>query len=227
MVAEAIGIEIWSGDSDTNLDEDDTTSMSVTFLAQIMAADGPLDLEPQPLQEAMQRPDKAKWEQAVKSEYESLLKNKTWTICDLPKGRSPVLCKWLFKRKMKSNETVDTCRYKARLGARGFSQISGLDFHETYAPVAKFQTLHTIFTLTAQQDLELHLMEVKTVFLLGHLEEEIFMSQLLGFVEKGQQSKVCKLVKSLYGLNQSPQAWNSRIHEFLTQQKFKQSKSVY
>lgn len=94
----------------------------------------------------------------------------------------------------------DIVRYKARLVAKGYSQVAGVDFNETFAPVAKFTTIRTIVAIGAAMDLEMHQMDVKTAFLNGELEEDIYMDQPQGFVEEGKQHLVCKLKKSLYGL---------------------------
>ena len=98
-------------------------------------------------------------------------------------------------------------RYKARLVAKGFSQVHGVDFNETFAPVAKFTTIRCILAIGAVMDLEIHQMDVKTAFLNGELEEDIYMEQPEGFVEQGKEHLVCKLKSSLYGLKQSPRAW--------------------
>jgi hypothetical protein len=110
--------------------------------------------------------------------------------------------------------------HKARLVAKGYSQIEGVDFLETFAPMAKFNTIRCILTLGASLDLEIHQMDVKTAFLNGELEEDIYMSQPQGFEEKGFEHLMCKLKKSLYGLKQSPRAWYQRIDSFFTKEGF-------
>ena len=98
--------------------------------------------------------------------------------------------------------------------AKGFAQVHGVDFHETFAPVAKFTTIRCILAIGAAMDLEIHQMDVKTAFLNGDLDEDIYMVQPEGFVQQGKQNHVCKLKKSLYGLKQSPRAWYQKIHTF-------------
>ena len=106
--------------------------------------------------------------------------------------------------------------YKARLVARGFSQIEGVDFEETFAPVVKFTSIRVLLAYTAINNLELHQMDVKTAFLNGDLEEEIYMEQPEGFVSEGNEDLVCRLLKSLYGLKQAPRQWYAKMHSFLT-----------
>jgi len=124
--------------------------------------------------------------------------NNTWTLVPHPVGRKPVSCKWVFKIKQGANGEVE--RYKARLVARGFTQTCRVDYNETFAPVAKFTSIHCIFALAALEDMEIHQMDVKIAFLNGELEEEIYMEQPQGFVHQGDEHLMCKLHKSLNGL---------------------------
>ncbi len=120
--------------------------------------------------------------------------------------------------------------YKARLVARGFTQTYGVDYNETFARVAKFTSIRCILALAALEDMEIHQMDVKTTFLNGELEEEIYMEQPQGFVHQGGEHLVCKLQKSLYGLKQSPRAWNQKLDAFLQSIEFMKSEddpSVY
>ena len=131
----------------------------------------------------------------------------------LPKARKSVGCKWVFKLKLKADGSVD--RHKARLVAKGYSQQQGLDFTETFAPVAKFASIRAALAIAALEDIEIHQMDVETAFLNGNLEEEIYMDQPEGFIKPGTENLVCKLKKSLYGLKQASRAWNSVIDKFL------------
>jgi hypothetical protein len=140
----------------------------------------------------------------MQKEYDSLMKNNTWTLVPLPVDRKPVSFKWVFKIKQGANGEVE--RYKARLVVSGFTQTYEVDYNETFAPVAKFTSIRCILTLAALEDMEIHQMGVKTSFLNGKLEEEIYMEQPQGFVHQGSEHLVCKLHKSLYGLKQSPRA---------------------
>jgi transposase InsO family protein len=145
----------------------------------------------------------------------------------VPGGRKPVSCKWVFKIKQGANEVE---RYKARLVARGFTQTYEVDYNETFAPVAKFTSIHCILALAALEDMEIHQMDVKTAFLNDELEKEIYMEQPQGFVHQGGEHLMCKLHKSLYGLKQSPRAWNQKLDVFLKSIEFMKSEadpSVY
>lgn len=166
--------------------------------------------DPLTITDAKQRNDWSNWQTAINEEYSSLIKNKTWSICDLPKGRKPVSCKWVFKLKRKSNGDID--KYKARLVARGFSQSAGFDYNETYAPTLKLTTLRILLSIAIQNDMNIHQMDVKGAFLNGELSENIYMELPEGF-KNG--NKVCKLNKALYGLKQASRTWNDRFNQFM------------
>uniref|UniRef100_A0A2N9FQW6 CCHC-type domain-containing protein n=1 Tax=Fagus sylvatica TaxID=28930 RepID=A0A2N9FQW6_FAGSY len=126
-------------------------------------------------------------------------------------SRKLVGCKWLLRKKYKTNGSLD--KYKARLVAKGFTQQPGVDFVDIYSPVAKFASVQIIMVVAARLDLELHQLDVKTVFLNEDLKEEIYMDQPDGFQIKGQEGKVCRLKKSLYGLKQSSRQWYLKFHQ--------------
>ena len=151
---------------------------------------------------AMKSNDSAFWKEAVNDEMDSIMRNKTWKLVDLPPGSKPIGCKWIFKKKMKVGETID--KFKARLVVKGFIQKEGIDYFDTYAYVARISTIRVLIALASIYKLQIHQMDVKTAFLNGELEEEIYMKQPEGFVVQGQEQKVCKLIKSLYGLKQAP-----------------------
>lgn len=157
---------------------------------------------PQNIQEAFKYP---KWKAAVDEEVRALEKNGTWEITDLPRGKKPVGCKWIFTVKYKTDGNVD--RYKARLVAKGFTQSYGIDYQETFAPVAKLNTVRVLLSLAANLDWSLHQLDVKNAFLNGDLEEEVYMDIPAGLETTSNFNKVCRLRKSLYGLKQSPRAW--------------------
>ncbi|CAN1132933.1 Retrovirus-related Pol polyprotein from transposon TNT 1-94 [Linum perenne] len=160
---------------------------------------------PKNIQEALQEP---KWKQAVIDELQALEKNNTWDIVKLPPDKRTVDCKWIFTIKYNSDGTIE--RFKARLVARGFTQTQGLDYEETFAPVAKPNTIRVLLSLAANQDWPLHQLDVKNAFLNGDLLEEVYMNPPPGFQDQ-VKGKVCKLKKSLYGLKQSPRAWFDRF----------------
>ncbi|KAK4409816.1 Retrovirus-related Pol polyprotein from transposon TNT 1-94 [Sesamum angolense] len=136
--------------------------------------------EPSSYKEALESSDAKNWKNAMNEEIISLLKNKTWILVPKPENASIVDCKWVFKRKHEDNAT----RYKARLVAKGFTQKEGIDYTEIFSPVVKFTTVRIILALTAQFDWELKQMDVKTAFLHGDLDEQIYMCQPSGFIDK-------------------------------------------
>ena len=133
-------------------------------------------------------------------ELESMKKNDVWDLVELPNGAKPVGCKWVFKTKLDPNGNVE--RYKARLVAKGYTQKEGIDYQETFSPVSRKDSLRIVMALVAHFDLELHQMDVKTAFLNGDLDEDVYMKQPEGFKPEGQEQLVCKLKKSIYGLKQ-------------------------
>ena len=171
--------------------------------------------EPTTIQEAINHPTRGKqWEKAVQDEVHSLIKNHTWDLVPRPNNRQVVTNKFILKHK--KNEIGQIVRLKARLVARGFSQIYGVDYLDTYAPVVKLASIRILFALAAIYGLEVHQMDVVTAFLAGELEEEIYMELPEGFqVGKDDEDLVCLLRKSLYGLKQAPRVWNQQIRRFL------------
>ena len=172
---------------------------------------------------AMESGDAVKWKQACDSEHDSLCKNETWDVVPLPKGRKAIGCRWVFR--VKENQDGEIERFKARLVAKGFSQKYGIDYDETFAPVAKFTSIRAVLSMAAKHNLKLHQMDVKTAFLNGVLGEDIFMVQPEGYVDKDHPDYVCKLKRSLYGLKQSPRMWNQTIDDFMLKIEFKKCQS--
>jgi hypothetical protein len=184
--------------------------------ANVACFDDPLNLC-----DAMRSEDASKWEASMQEEYGSLMANGTWELVPLPKDRKSVGCKWVFRTKRDASGHI--VRHKARLVAKGYSQVEGVDFNETFAPIAKFTTIRCMLAIGAAMDLEIHQMDVKTAFLNGELEEDIYMDQPQGFMQDGKEHLVCKLKKSLYGLKQSPRAWYQCIDMFFTHEGFSRS----
>lgn len=169
--------------------------------------------EPLSYNEAVTSDEAHLWRPAIEDEYTSPMKNETWLLTPLPPGRTAIKAKWIFK--VKPGHKYDPPRYKAWLVAKGYTQSHGLDYQDTYAPVVKHSSLRTILSLVAAMDLEITQLDIKTAFLYGELEEELYLEQPEGFITAGREKEVCRLKKSLYGLKQAPRAWNTKFNEFL------------
>ncbi|KAD4983048.1 hypothetical protein E3N88_19719 [Mikania micrantha] len=166
---------------------------------------------------------KPEWQQAMHEEMEALRRNQTWELTSLPAGKKAVGVKWTFKTKIGPDGEIT--RYKARLVAKGYSQVEGIDYTETFAPVSRFETIRVIIAIAAHRGWELHQLDVKTAFLNGDLDEEIYVDQPEGFEVKGSEIKVYKLRKALYGLKQAPRAWYSKIDGYFLRNGFLRSNS--
>ncbi|XP_019173288.1 PREDICTED: uncharacterized protein LOC109168888 [Ipomoea nil] len=186
----------------------DINELSEQFVCQLI-----LEEEPKTFEAAMRSVDAVFWKEAVQSELDSIKSNHTWELVELPKGAKPIGCKWIFKRKLRPDGSIE--RFKARLVAKGYKQKFGEDYFCTYSPVTKIATIRVLFALAVAHKWTVHQMDVKTAFLNGDLEEEIYMEQPSGCVDPGQEGKVCRLVKSLYGLKQAPKQWNEKFHRTL------------
>ncbi|KAK8694820.1 hypothetical protein V6N13_072364 [Hibiscus sabdariffa] len=137
--------------------------------------------------------------------------NQVWTLVEPSEGIKPIGCKWVFKKKTDMDGNVQT--YKGRLVAKGFRKIHGVDYDETFSPVAMFKSIRILLALAAFHDYEIWQMDVKTAFLNGKLEEDVYMTQPEGFVTPENAEKVCKLQRSIYGLKQASRSWNLRFNE--------------
>ncbi|KAE8678648.1 hypothetical protein F3Y22_tig00111402pilonHSYRG00027 [Hibiscus syriacus] len=166
-----------------------------------------IDDVPATFNEAVQSSEHKKWRIAMNEEMQSLQKNQTWKLASLPKGKKAIGCKWVYAKK-DGFPDKNNIRYKARLVAKGYAQTEGVDYNEVFSPVVKHSSIIILLALVAQLDLELVQMGVKTAFLHGDLDEEIYMTQPDGFKVVEKEEIVCKLEKSLYGLKQSPRQWS-------------------
>lgn len=162
-----------------------------------------------------------KWKKAMEEEYNSLITKGTWELCVLPAGRKAVSSKWSYK--IKYGPTGEVTRYKARFCARGFTQVAGKDFNETFAPTVRMPTLRAMLACAAQHRAEVHQMDIKTAYLNAPLEEEVYLQQPEGFEEKGKEGHYLKLKKSLYGLKQSGRNWFNVLKDYLNDLGFVQS----
>lgn len=179
-----------------------------------MAQDG---FTPETYAEAMWSPYGPEWKEAVDDEIESLLERGVFTVCDLPRGKKAVKTKWVFKVKQKSNGEID--KFKARIVAKGFTQKEGIDYHETFAPVANYTTFRVLLALAARLGMKIAQRDVKTAFLYGDLEEEVYIELPAGFLACAPvlyQPLHAKLQKGLYGLKQASHIWNNTLNTKLT-----------
>jgi hypothetical protein len=146
---------------------------------------------PKTLSETYASLDAQYCKEAIQNEMNSILTNRTWEIYDCPVGCKSVGCKWIFKKKLKPDGTID--KYKVRLVAKGFTQKEGEDFFYSYSPITRLTTTCVVVELAASHGLLIHQMDVKTIFLNRELDDEIYMQQPNGFVAPGQENKVYRL----------------------------------
>lgn len=180
-------------------------------------------IEPKNLKQVMASNQKNQWIDAMKDEMESLRSNGTWDLCELPKDRTAIGSKWVFKKKTSPDGTVKS--FKARLVAQGFSQKFGSDYDLVFAPVVRQTTFRLLLSIAAKENFHVRHFDAKTAFLNGELKETIFMKQPPGFVEEGKENHVCLLRRSIYGLKQSARIWNKAIHQVLLDAGYTQSKN--
>ena len=178
-----------------------------------------IEENPQNLKEALTSLNAILWKEAVNDEMESLISNRTWKLVDLPPGCKTIGCKWVLRKKLKPNGSID--KFKARLVAKGFKQKANLDFFDTFSLVTRITSIRLLIAIAAIFYLKIHQMDIKTAFLNGNLEEDIYMDHPESFVEPGQESKVCKLTKSLYGLKQAPKQWHEKLDSCMIENGYK------
>ncbi|KAL8118242.1 hypothetical protein AgCh_015962, partial [Apium graveolens] len=165
---------------------------------------------PKSVYEALEIPE---WHKATLEEYNALETNGTWVLTTLPPGKRTVGCKWIFSVKQKADGSVD--RYKARLVAKGFTQTYGIDYQETFAPVAKLNTIRVLLSIAVNKDWPLFQLDIKNAFLNRDLVEEVYMDIPCGFETEYTQGKVCRLRKTIYGLRQFSRAWFDKFARVL------------
>ncbi|KAL5731634.1 hypothetical protein ACHQM5_004343 [Ranunculus cassubicifolius] len=177
-------------------------------------------LEPESFEVASRREE---WKDAMKEEITMIEKNKTWELVERPKDKEVIGVKWVYKTKFNPDGSIQ--KHKARLVAKGYSQQPGIDYNETFAHVARHDTIRALIALAAQKGWKLYQLDVKSAFLNGELKEEVYVEQPQGFTDTQNEDKVFKLQKALYGLKQAPRAWYSRIDKYFTDTGFRRSKS--
>jgi hypothetical protein len=163
------------------------------------------------------------WRAAMEDEYGALISNGTWELVSRPQGSNIVTGKWVVTHKLRVDGTLD--RYKARWVLRGFTQRPGVDYDETFIPVVKPATVHTVLTTTVSRTWPIQQLDVKNAFLHDTVSETVFCCQPTGFTDLAHLDLVCRLHKSLYGLKQAPRAWYSRFATYLTTLGFIEAKS--
>jgi hypothetical protein len=178
------------------------------------------EFEPSTFEEATGR---QVWRDAIMEEYNSIMKNDVWEIVPRPKGKSVVTSRWLYKLKYVVDGSIE--KYKAPFVAQGFSQVEGFDYDETFTLIARYTSIRSVISIATEMGWKIHQMDVKTAFLNGLIQEEVYIEQPLGFEVHGRESHVCKLKKALYGLKQAPRAWYSRIDAYLQQLSFEKSEA--
>ena len=183
--------------------------------------------EPKSYNEAVNSPQAENWRKAMQTEYNSLMDNNTWTLVNEPEDQQVLPGKWVYKVKYGADGQVD--KLKARYVAKGYAQVEGLDFFDTYAPTCKPETFRILLATAAQKDLQLGQMDVKSAYLHSNIEEEIYLEQPQGFVKKANsgQKLVCKLNKSIYGLKQAAKNWYEALTSLLLKEGFKRSRNDY
>ena len=159
-----------------------------------------------------------KWKGAMDEEIKAIKKNDSWELASLPKGHKAINEKWMYKAKKNAKGKVE--RHKARLVEKVYNQRAGIDYDEVFGPIAWLETIIPIISLAAQNNWRIHQMDVKSAFLNGVLEEEVYIDQPQGYEVKGKEDKILKLKKALYGLKKDPRAWSARIDKYLQERNF-------
>ena len=162
-------------------------------------------MNPHPM-EMLYQAKSEQWLEATKTEMQSMYDNQVWELTYLPQHSKAVGNKWVFKKKKDMDGNVHT--FKARLVAKGFTQTHGIDYDETFSPVAMLKSIRILMAISAYFNYEIWQMDVKTAFLNGKLKEDVYMVQPDGFADPENPNKVCKLLKSIYELNQASRSWN-------------------
>jgi hypothetical protein len=159
------------------------------------------------------------WVKAMNDEHDQIEKNNTWEMVPRHEGKNIIGSKWIFKNKL--NEQGQVVRNKARLVCKCYAQIEGLDFDETFAPVARLEAIRIFIAYACHKRFKVYQMDVKSSFLNEYLNEEVYMEQPEGFKLSDNPDFVCKLKKALYGLKQAPRAWYHRLDTYLQDKGFK------
>ncbi|KAG8502733.1 hypothetical protein CXB51_000654 [Gossypium anomalum] len=200
------------------MDIDDEPVRGTKPLAEIYERAHMAAIEPSCFEEAEAHQG---WKQAMANEISMIEKNQTWQLVERPVNRKVIGVKWVFRAKHNADGNLN--KLKARLVVKGFSQKYGIEYFQTFAPVARLDTIRLLVALAAQMQWKIHQLDGKSAFLNGFLEEEIYVEQPKGLKIVGEEHKVYRLKKALYGLKQAPGAWYSRIDGYLASLEFERS----
>ena len=152
-------------------------------------------------------------------ELNQFVRNDVWELAPRPEGVHVISTKWIFRNK--TNEDGEIIQNKSRLVAQGYTQVEGVDFDESFAPVARLKSIHILMSIACTMNFKLYQMYVKCAFLNGYLNEEVFVEQPKGFKDPHFSNHVLRLKKALYGLKQAPRAWYDRLTQYLLDRGFK------
>lgn len=173
-------------------------------------------MEPKTFNEASKS---EKWMDEMEEELQQIAKNKTWELVPRPADKNVIgTTKWVYQNKI--NEEGKIVKHKARLVCKGFSQLEGIEFEETFAPVARLEAIRMFLTFSSFKGYKVYQMDVKSYFLNGNLEE-VQIEQLEGFLLHDDETFVCQLKKALYGLKKAPREWYSRLDKYLKEKGFR------
>ncbi|KAI5342090.1 hypothetical protein L3X38_009965 [Prunus dulcis] len=198
----------------------DHTPLKYKSIAEIYEKWNMCIIEPESFEESA---NDDSWKKAMEDEITMIEKNNTWELVDRPFDKPIIGVKWVYKTKLNLDGSVQ--KNKARLVAKGNSQKPGIDFNETFAPVARLDTVRTLVAVAAQRNWSVFQLDVKSAFLNGVLNEEVYVDQPSGFVMQGSEDKLYKLKKALYGLKQAPRAWYEKINSYFIKTGFYRSPS--
>jgi len=198
---------VWSNEQANIITLDGTDYEGEAELALVAALSDAEGLEPRTIHEARSRPDWPDWNRGIQKELRRLESAGTWRVVPRPEGVNVVGSKWVFR--VKKDAAGNATEHKARLVAQGYTQVPGVDYFDTFAPVAKLVSLRIVLSLAARYDWEIHQLDVKSAYLNGELAEgeRIFMKQPPGYEIPGKEDLVLELKKTIYGLKQSGRRW--------------------
>eukprot|EP00257_Ricinus_communis_P027923 XP_025015337.1 uncharacterized protein LOC112536724 [Ricinus communis] len=196
----------------------DTQVLKTRPLAEVYKRCNFIFAEPANFDEASKHPE---WIEAMKAEIQMIEKNNTWLLTELPQNKQAIGVKWVFRTKYNPDGSIN--KLKARLVVKGYAQVAGSDYGDTFAPVARHDTIKLLLSFAAQMGWKVFHLDVKSAFLNGELKEELYIEQPEGFQMREREDEVYKLRKALYGLKQAPRAWYQKIDAHLMQQGFKRN----